>query len=54
MSPGPFEVKYSAVTPPAFTLASFSFSHLGVMKYRIPSNAPGRVTPRIRRMTRTT
>lgn len=36
------------------TLASFSFSHFGVIKYRMPSKAPGRVTPLISRMTSTT
>lgn len=36
------------------TFASFSFSHFGVIKYRMPSKAPGRVTPLISKMTRTT
>lgn len=36
------------------TVASVSFSHLGVMKYQIPSPAPGRVTPRMSRITSTT
>lgn len=35
-------------------MASVSFSHFGVMKYQIPAPAPGRVTPRMRRITSTT
>lgn len=36
------------------TFASFSFSHFGVIKYRMPSKAPGRVTPLISKMISTT
>lgn len=36
------------------TFASFSFSHFGVIKYKMPSKAPGRVTPLNNKMISTT